>query len=376
MTLSRQIINSRIHHEQHLNNRLRSEDPCCPICHPIEGEIPDSFTQIWNFATRNLIPSAHRYNQNTLNAILIAEDLRTRLQTDQRVTSETREILLSYQQIFETLIYRTSPNYPADSLAYFTLAVLLVTEGQLHNITLPQRDSILSGRNPASLRHPNFRLIRILQTAWSENLTNRRDENAPILPIERFRTPSPERADTSFASLSEYQTSEQQLFGADFSRAPSQSTIYLGSRPPTEPALTEPEILSEQESQITTGISRLHTPTSQRSSFFIAENLEESEEELTNVDWNELFQQTIRQERLATPPSPFEPASTLFTGPQTPFPPESPIRGRSPVRRPLPNFNRTPPTQARSLTPVRPRRRQHSHQRTPLNQSLPHTQQQ
>ena len=69
MTLSQQIIKSRIHHEQHLTNRLRSEDPCCPIRHPIGGEIPDNFT----------------------------------------------------------------------------LVALLVTEGQLHNITLPQRDSILSG---------------------------------------------------------------------------------------------------------------------------------------------------------------------------------------------------------------------------------------
>src|ERR1043165_354467 len=164
MTLSQQIIKSRIHHEQHLNNRLRSEDPCCPICHAIEGEIPDAFTQFWNFITRNLTPSAHRYNQNTLNAILIAEAQRERLQSDQRVTSETRGILLSYQRIFETLIYRTSPNYPADSLIYFTLVALLVTEGQLHNITLPQRDSILSGRNPAPLNNSNFRLIRILQT--------------------------------------------------------------------------------------------------------------------------------------------------------------------------------------------------------------------
>src|ERR1043166_5020128 len=119
MTLSRQIINSRIHHKQHLNNRLRSKDPCCPICYPIEGEIPDSFTQIWNFLTRNLTPSAYRYNQNTLNATLIAEDQRTRLQTDQRVTSEIRGILLNYQQIFETLIYRTNPPYFAETLAYF-----------------------------------------------------------------------------------------------------------------------------------------------------------------------------------------------------------------------------------------------------------------
>src|ERR1044072_1812786 len=188
MIISQQIINSRIHHEQHLNNRLRLDDPCCPICHAVEGEIPDSFTQIWNFLTRNLTPSAYRYNQNTLNAAQIAEDQRARLQTDQRVTSETRGILLSYQQIFETLIYRTNPPYSAETLAYFTLISLLVTEGQLHNITLPQRDSILLGRNPAPLNHPNFRLIRILQTTWSGNLTNRRDENAPILPIERLRT--------------------------------------------------------------------------------------------------------------------------------------------------------------------------------------------
>ena len=137
MTISRQIINSRIHHEQHLNNRLRSEDPCCPICHAIEGEIPDSFTQIWNFLTRNLIPSAYRYNQNTLNTTLIAEVQRERLQTDQRITSETQGILLSYQQIFEILIYRTSPPYTTKILAYFTLVALLVTNGQLYNITLP-----------------------------------------------------------------------------------------------------------------------------------------------------------------------------------------------------------------------------------------------
>src|ERR1043165_7995067 len=134
MTLFRQIINSRIHHEQHLNNRLRSEDPCCPICHAIEGEIPDSFTQIWNFLTRNLIPSVYRYNQNTLNATLIAEAQRERLQTDQRVTSETQGILFSYQQIFETLIYRTSLLYLAETLVYFTLVALLITEEQLHNI--------------------------------------------------------------------------------------------------------------------------------------------------------------------------------------------------------------------------------------------------
>ena len=82
MTLSRQIINSRIHHKQHLNNRLRSEDPCCPICHAIEGEIPDTFTQFWNFITRNLTPSAYRYNQNSLNATLIAEVQKERLQSD------------------------------------------------------------------------------------------------------------------------------------------------------------------------------------------------------------------------------------------------------------------------------------------------------
>src|ERR1044072_297375 len=133
MTLFQQIINSRIHHEQHLNNRLRSENPCCPICHAIEGEIPDSFTQFWNFITRNLTPSAYRYNQNSLNTTLIAEAQKERLQSDQRVTSETQGILLSYQQIFETLIYRTGPPYPAESLAYFILVALLVTEGTLHN---------------------------------------------------------------------------------------------------------------------------------------------------------------------------------------------------------------------------------------------------
>ena len=132
-------------------------------------------------------------------------------------------------------------------------------------------------------------------------MTNRRTENAPILPIELLKTPSPEEANTSFASLSNYQTPEQQLFGADFTRAPSRSTIYLGSRPPTEPALTDPEILSGAESQITTEISRLHTLTSQRSSFFVAENPDEEEEELENINWEDLFNQIARESTLTSP---------------------------------------------------------------------------
>jgi len=66
-------------------------------------------------------------------------------------------------------------------------------------------------------------------------------------------------------SLSNYQIPEQQLFDADFSKVPSRNTIYLGSRPPTEPALTDPEILShysEPESQITIRIFKIHTPIS------------------------------------------------------------------------------------------------------------------
>ena len=63
------------------------------------------------------------------------------------------------------------------TLAYFTLVVLLITNRQLHNITLPQRNSILAGQNPASLNHPNFRLIRVIQAMWTENLNTRSTSN-------------------------------------------------------------------------------------------------------------------------------------------------------------------------------------------------------
>lgn len=99
MTLNRQIALSQLHQDQHLNNEPNLiTDPCCPNCHPVQGEIPIGFRNYWTWL-KSVIPVAHQFNSNTLEAYRVADQLRSILQNAPRITSQTQGIIKAYKNI-------------------------------------------------------------------------------------------------------------------------------------------------------------------------------------------------------------------------------------------------------------------------------------
>src|SRR5688500_11700282 len=98
MTLNQQIARSQLHQTQHANNLELSPDPCCPICHSVQEEISASFASFWNWL-QQVVPSAHRYNANTVVAYQAAETLRQQVQQSEAITTETQDIFKAYKNI-------------------------------------------------------------------------------------------------------------------------------------------------------------------------------------------------------------------------------------------------------------------------------------
>src|ERR1044071_1187759 len=178
---SRQVIISQIHHRKHLNNEPLDEDPCCPACYPVQQTPPPQFIELWNWLSLILCPSLARFNQNTVDAFTAAELLRQQLTLNNVVTAENRTILAAYQRIFETALYRRSPDYVPSDLAYFTLVTNILTGGFYNHLTRRELSAITSEQIPATAPQEIEPLLRTIQTAWVTHVAVRRRDSDPIL---------------------------------------------------------------------------------------------------------------------------------------------------------------------------------------------------
>src|ERR1044071_9080430 len=178
---SRQVTISQIHHRKHLNNEPLDEDPCCPACYPVQQTPPPQFIKLWNWLSLTFCPSLARFNQNTVDAFEAAELLRQQLARNNIVTAENRTILTAYQRIFETALYRRSPDYVPSDLAYFTLTTNILTGGFYNRLTRRELNAITSGRIPPTAPREIEPLLRTIQTAWVTHVAVRRRDSDPIL---------------------------------------------------------------------------------------------------------------------------------------------------------------------------------------------------
>src|ERR1043165_4731475 len=178
---SRQITISQIHHRKYLNNEPLDEDPCCPACYPVLQTPPPQFIELWNWISITLCPAASRFNQNTIDAFETAELLRQQLTRNNLVTAENRTVLVAYQRIFETVLYRRSPAYIPSDLAYFTLVSNILTGGFYSRLTRRELTQITAGRIPPTAPREIVPLLRIIQTAWVAHAVSRQGDNEPIL---------------------------------------------------------------------------------------------------------------------------------------------------------------------------------------------------
>src|ERR1044072_598932 len=178
---SRQATILQIHHRKHLNNEPLDEDPCCPACHPVQQTPPPQFIELWNWLSITLCPSLARFNQNTVDAFEAAELLRQQLTRNNTVTAENRTVLAAYQRIFETALYRRSPDHVPSDLAYFTLVTNILTGGFYSRLTRRELASITSGQIPPIAPREIEPLLRTIQTAWITHVAVRRRGSDPIL---------------------------------------------------------------------------------------------------------------------------------------------------------------------------------------------------
>src|ERR1044071_6415682 len=178
---SRQVTISQIHHRKHLNNELLDEDPCCPACYPVQQTPPPQFIELWNWLSLTLCPSLARFNQNTVDAFAAAELLKQQLTRNNTVTAENRTVLAAYQRVFETALYRRSPDYVPSDLAYFTLVTNILTGGFYSRLTRRELALITSGQIPPTAPREIEPLLRTIQTAWVAHVAVRRRDSDPIL---------------------------------------------------------------------------------------------------------------------------------------------------------------------------------------------------
>ena len=157
-----QVTISQIHHRKHLNNKPLDEDPCCPACYPVQQTPPPQFIELWNWISLVLYPSAARFNQNTIDAFEAAELLRQQLTRNNLVTAENRTVLVAYQRIFETALYRRSSDYVPSDLAYFTLVANILTGGFYNHLTWRELSAITSGQIPATAPREIEPLLRTI----------------------------------------------------------------------------------------------------------------------------------------------------------------------------------------------------------------------
>src|ERR1044071_884173 len=151
---SRQVTISQIHHRKHLNNEPLDEDPCCPAYYSVQQTPPSQFIELWNWLSITLCPPLARFNQNTVDAFEAAELLQQQLTRNNVVTAENRTVLVAYQRIFETALYRRSPDYVPSELS-----------------------SITSGQIPTIAPREIEPLLRTIQTAWVTHVAVRRRDS-------------------------------------------------------------------------------------------------------------------------------------------------------------------------------------------------------
>src|SRR5688572_2969989 len=180
MTLNQQIARSQLHHTQHANNLELSPDPCCPVCHPVQEELPVGFANFWDWF-QNIVPSAYRYNANTLVAYQAAEALRVQVHQSEAITLETQGLFKAYKNILQTLVYRNTPLRTLGDLTYIITTASLITVGFTQTLDYRVGRNLVQGLPPLGANQPFYRVVEHLRTAWYNNRTSRQRSPDPLL---------------------------------------------------------------------------------------------------------------------------------------------------------------------------------------------------
>src|ERR1044071_5112516 len=180
MTLTRQIANSQLHHEQHLNKQSLIPDPCYPVCYPITGTVPIGFRNYWQWL-KGVIPVTHRYNQNTLDAYQVADQLRAILQNSPRITTQTQGIIKAYKNINQLIIYRASPLYTSGDVAYFSTVAALLTRGFTQGIDDRDKRNLINGFDVVAITHPLYHILKSIKCAWASSASRRSYSPTPSI---------------------------------------------------------------------------------------------------------------------------------------------------------------------------------------------------
>src|SRR6185369_7545743 len=196
MTLNQQIARSQLHHTQHTSNLELSNDPCCPICYPIQEDLPLGCLNFWRWL-QAIVPPAHRYNANTLVAFQAAEQLHTLVQQSEEITVNTQGIFKAYKNIYQTIIYRDSPLRTLGDLTYITTVASLLSSGFLYPLDYRAQRSLVQGLAPLQPNQPLYQVVEHLRTAWSNNRTNRQHSPDPIVRTSVQADPGPSTSTTT-----------------------------------------------------------------------------------------------------------------------------------------------------------------------------------
>src|ERR1044072_9503571 len=183
MSLTRQIANPQLHHEQHLNKQSLTPDPCCPVCHPITGIIPIGFRNYWQWL-KGVIPVTHRYNQNTLDAYQVADQLRAVLQNSPRITTQTQRIIKAYKNINQLIIYRASPLYTSGDIAYFSTVAALLTQEYTQGLNNRDKRNLINGFDVVAITYPLYYILKSIKRVWASSATKRSYSPVPSVTAE------------------------------------------------------------------------------------------------------------------------------------------------------------------------------------------------
>src|ERR1044071_2739212 len=235
MTLTRQIANSQLHHEQHLNKQSLTPDPCCPVCHPITGTVPIGFRNYWQWL-KGVIPVTYRYNQNALDAYQVADQLRAILQNSSRITTQTQRIIKAYKNINQLIIYRALPLYTSGDIAYFSTVTALLTQGFTQGLDDRDKQNLVNGFDVVAITHPLYHILKSIKRAWASSASKRSYSPVPSVTREPITAASTSEPRNPEAESSE--PKKRNFPQSFFTRFTRQTVSSFISDPPTPPVRT------------------------------------------------------------------------------------------------------------------------------------------
>ena len=225
-------------------------DPCCPVCHPITGTASIGFRNYWQWL-KGVISVTHRYNQNTLDAYTVADQLRAILQNSPRITTQTQGIIKAYKNINQLIIYRASPLYTSGDIAYFSTVAALLTRGFTQGLDDRDKQNLINRFDVVAITHPLYHILKSIKRAWASSATKRsyspvpsvtEDTRPAVVPISEpiASTSSSQPNNTEATSSIPKLQAFPQSFFAKFSRPTVLSFISDPPMPPVRTPSTTP----------------------------------------------------------------------------------------------------------------------------------------